>query len=136
MTDERVPPPLVQAHPFLVHIDHVGIHVDDPAALFRFFAEDLGLPVAFPFTTYPAYSSGSVSLGTMFLELMRFGRPRRRTVVQGQACYHILGFLVRPGALPAAVTDLGRRGIARSGILPVFAPDATEPDPAPLWENV
>jgi hypothetical protein len=44
MTDGQVPPPLGQAHRFLVHIDHVGIHADDPTALFRFFAKDLGLP--------------------------------------------------------------------------------------------
>ena len=51
MTDGQVPPPLGQAHHFLVHIDHVGIHADDPAALFRFFAKDLGLPIAFPYAT-------------------------------------------------------------------------------------
>jgi hypothetical protein len=53
MTDGQVPPPLGQAHRFLVHIDHVGIHADDPAALFRFFAKDLGLPIAFPYATCP-----------------------------------------------------------------------------------
>jgi hypothetical protein len=45
MTDGQAPPPLGQTHPFLVHIDHVGIHADDPAALFRFFAKDLGASI-------------------------------------------------------------------------------------------
>jgi hypothetical protein len=58
MTDGQAPPLLGQA-PVLVHIDHVGIHADDPAARFRFFAKDLGLPVAFPYTTCPAYSRGT-----------------------------------------------------------------------------
>ena len=60
MTDGQAPPPLGQAHPFLVHIDYVGIDADDPAALFRFFAKDLGLPIAFPYATCPAYSTRSV----------------------------------------------------------------------------
>ena len=58
MSDGQAPPLLGQA-PVLVHIDHVGIHADDPAARFRFFAKDLGLPVAFPYTTCPAYSRGT-----------------------------------------------------------------------------
>src|SRR5215212_7131889 len=57
--DRRTGTPSPWPGPVLVHIDHVGIHADDPAARFRFFAKDFGLPVAFPYTNCPAYSRGT-----------------------------------------------------------------------------
>ena len=60
-------------HPLLQQIDHIGIQADNPKALFEFFTEVLGLPVAFPYVEYPYYISGSVVLGNIFLEIMRFG---------------------------------------------------------------
>ncbi|HVZ22098.1 MAG TPA: hypothetical protein VG871_13585 [Vicinamibacterales bacterium] len=52
-------------------IDHVGIYTDRPDQVFRFFTDDLCLPVAFPLTTYPSYTTGSIALGNCFLEITK-----------------------------------------------------------------
>lgn len=121
------------SHPFITHIDHIGIHAADPKALFHFFTQVLHLPVAFPYSEYPNYYSGSVTLGNCFLELMRFGAVGQGAA-SGTARYHILGFLTE--ALPTAVSELTRRNVPHSGIVPFFAPEATDDDPIQLWANV
>jgi catechol 2,3-dioxygenase-like lactoylglutathione lyase family enzyme len=123
-------------HPFLRHIDHIGIQATDPHALFQFFCDTLGLPVSFPFVQYPQYTSGSVSLGNLFLELMRFGPPGTPPVgAQRTARYHILGLLVREGTLADALHALDQRGLAHSAIIPFYA--ATGPGQArvKIWSN-
>lgn len=52
-------------------IDHVGIYTGRPDQVFRFFTDDLCLPVAFPLTTYPSYTTGSIALGNCFLEITK-----------------------------------------------------------------
>lgn len=44
-------------------LDHVVARVDDPRAVFDAFTETLGLPVARPLASYPAFESGGVALG-------------------------------------------------------------------------
>lgn len=122
-------------HPFLQQIDHVGIQADNPEALFAFFREELGLPVAFPYAEYPFYTSGSVVLGNIFLEIMRFG-PSRAPSGPPSAQYHILGFLIRPDMLADSLTELERRDVPHSGVVPFFAPEATDENPVTLWDNV
>lgn len=50
--------------------------------------------------------------------------------------YQILGFLVHQGQLATAVELLDQRRIAHGGIVPFFAPDATDNNPVAIWENV
>ena len=123
-------------HPFIRQIDHVGIQTKDPATLFRFFTDDLGLPVAFPYVEYANYWSGAVALGNIYLEIMRFVPPYRTLRTKPTSQYQILGFLVDAGQLPAAVDLLDQRRIAHGGIVPFFAPDATDDKPIAVWGNV
>lgn len=124
-------------HPFLDQIDHLGIQADDPAQLFQFFSQVLDLPVVFPFVEYPYYTSGSVTLGNMFLELMRFGKPKRSGASTPNAAqYHILGFLIQPNTITQGLGELDRRGLPHSDIMPFFAPEATDHNPIKLWANV
>lgn len=124
-------------HPFVKQIDHVGIQIADPARLFAFCTEVLDLPVAFPFAEYPAYTTGSVVLGNIFLEITRFGAaPKAAENREPAAHYHILGFLMKPDRLSYALADLKRRGIPHSGAVPFFAPEATDENPHKLWTNV
>jgi catechol 2,3-dioxygenase-like lactoylglutathione lyase family enzyme len=122
-------------HPFLQQIDHIGIQADNPRALFEFFTEVLGLPAALPYVEYPYYTSGSVVLGNISLEIMRFGSSRA-TPRTPSTRYHILGFLTRPGTLACSPAELERRGVPHSGLVPFFAPEATDENPIAIWANV
>lgn len=50
-------------------IDHVGIAVDDGAAVHAYCCRELALPVAWEFGAYGAVRSGGVSLGNLNLEI-------------------------------------------------------------------
>jgi hypothetical protein len=122
-------------HPFLSQVDHVGIQTDNPKALFEFFTNIVGLPAAFPYVEYPYYTSGSVVLGNIFLEIMRFGALPAN--IQSQIPrYHILGFLCRPNMLINSLLELQRRKIPHSKLIPFFAPEATDANPVALWANI
>lgn len=57
-------------------LDHLIVRAGDPRPVFDFFSETLGLPVAWPFRSYPAFTSGGVSLGNLYLETISCGPPR------------------------------------------------------------
>lgn len=73
-------------------IDHVRIYADRPDQVFRFFTDDLCLPVAFPLATHPSYTTGSIALGNCFLEITKLGSPPRPGSASVTARYQILGF--------------------------------------------
>jgi catechol 2,3-dioxygenase-like lactoylglutathione lyase family enzyme len=123
-------------HPFVRQIDHIGIYAEDPQPVFTFFSEVLGLPVAFPYTEYAHYTSGSVALGNCFLEIMRFGQPLQEAVPQNRASYFILGFLTGEGGLAAAQQELSLRNVSYSDIVPFFDPAATDDNPIQIWANL
>lgn len=118
----------------LTQVDHVGIHSDNPQVLFDFFSRTLGLPIVFEYTRYANYTSGSVSLGNMFLELMRFGVPKQTKEISSH--YLILGFLIESSMMAACLQELDKKDILHSGLLPFFSPDATDENPIRLWDNV
>jgi hypothetical protein len=122
--------------PVIRRIDHVGISTDQPERLFRFFTDDLNVPVAFPFVTYPSYTTGSVALGNCFLEITKLGPPPRPDRASVTARYQILGFQPADDAIERVIAELDDRGVARSGIVPFFAPEATDEEPVRLWDNV
>jgi hypothetical protein len=117
-------------------IDHVGIYTDRPDQIFRFFTDDLGLPVAFPLATYPSYTTGSIALGNCFLEFTKLGSPPRPDSVSATARYQILGFQAADNLMERAIAELHSRRVPRSGVMPFFAPDATDAQPTRLWDNV
>lgn len=127
-------------HPFINQIDHLGLYAGRPRSLFDFFTENLGLPVAVPFTTTPDYTTGSVALGNCFLEITKVGSPTQRGTAALSAPiiarYEVLSFQVPPGALPGILPDLDQRGVAHSGVVPYYTPEATDQAPARLWDNV
>lgn len=123
------------AHPFIEQIDHLGIQTPRPQQLFDFFHDTLGLPVAFPYSEYAGYHSGSVMLGNCFLEIMRFGHSPQNADEQ-EARYLILGFLNRAESLARTREMLQRRRVRHSDVIPFFAPEATDDNPVQMWANV
>lgn len=118
----------------VLQVDHIGIQSENPRILFDFFSQTLGLPVVFDYTEYPNYTSGSVSLGNMFLELMRFGTPQ--PTQQINAHYLILGFLIKPRMMAHCLQELDEKAIPHSRVMPFFPPQATDDNPVRLWDNV
>lgn len=136
VTTEREVNAMTEEHPFIQQIDHIGIYARDPRPLFAFFTETLRLPTAFPYTEYDNYTSGSVALGNCFLEIMRFGQPLQQAVTHNGAEYFILGCLTKKGKLAGTLPELARRQIPHSGMVPFFAPQATDENPIQIWANV
>ncbi|HVF44144.1 MAG TPA: hypothetical protein VM936_14065 [Pyrinomonadaceae bacterium] len=94
-------------------LDHVVARVDDPRAVFSLFTEALGLPVAWPLASYPAFESGGVALGNLYLEIMQCG-PRREASGRGRLC--AVAF-ESPG-IERAVGELKRRGVPHTPVAP------------------
>jgi catechol 2,3-dioxygenase-like lactoylglutathione lyase family enzyme len=101
------------ARPVVKQLDHVVVRVDDPRAVFDAFTETLGLPVAWPLASYPAFESGGVALGNLYLEIMQCG-PRREASNRGRLC--AVAF-ESPG-IEGAVEELSRRGVPHTPVAP------------------
>jgi hypothetical protein len=54
-------------------LDHLIVRVDDPAPLFKLLSETLQLPIAWPLRAYPSFTSGGITLGNLYLELLSCG---------------------------------------------------------------
>ncbi|MET0648987.1 MAG: hypothetical protein ABW208_20450 [Pyrinomonadaceae bacterium] len=54
-------------------LDHLLARVEDPRRLFDTLTKTLGLPVAWPFRSYPSFHSGGVALGHPYLEVFQCG---------------------------------------------------------------
>jgi hypothetical protein len=96
------------SQPVVKKMDHVTIATTDSAGLFAFFTEGLGLPVAWPYTQYPGFSSGGVQAGNVNLETLGM-------TVQGssskQSGADIYGVVFEPdGDLAKITPELKARG--------------------------
>lgn len=57
-------------------LDHLIVRVDDPQPLFKLLTETLKLPIAWPLRSYPSFTSGGVTLGNLYLELLSCASQR------------------------------------------------------------
>ncbi len=105
-------------NPLAQCVDHVVVPVDDPAALFGVIAGDLGIPVAWPLTSYGIFDSAGVTFGNCGMEILRdtgsgvaFFESRLPVVVRGIA--------LKPSAgLEETAAALDARNVAHSGVVP------------------
>ena len=117
------------SRPVFKQLDHVIARVDDPGALFRLLTRKLGLPVAWPFKSYPSFQSGGVALGNLYLEIMQCGR-RRPPEGGGRFC--AVAFEVAP--IAEAVRELSRRRIPHTPAVP-YVERGANGERAALWSN-
>ena len=54
-------------------VDHVYVPMADASAAFAVLADQLALPVLWPFTSFGTFSSGGVSVGSIKLEVIEPG---------------------------------------------------------------
>ena len=100
------------SRPAVKQLDHIMARADDPQALFSVLSETLGLPVAWPLKSYPAFQSGGVTLGNLYLEVIHSG-SRRDADGRGRFC--AIAFETTP--LEAAVRELSRRDIPHTPVV-------------------
>lgn len=100
------------SRPVLKQLDHLMARVDDPQAVFSLLTETLGLPVAWPLKSYPAFESGGVALGNLYLEVIR-GGARRDADGRGRFC--AVAFETPP--IEEAVRELSRRRIPHTPVV-------------------
>jgi hypothetical protein len=67
--------PEPQAEPVVKKVDHISIICADPAALFNTLTQTLGLPVAWPLSSYPGFITGGTYAGNVNIETVQFGDP-------------------------------------------------------------
>ena len=72
---EESPAPEPQAEPVVKKVDHITISCADPAALFNTFTQTLGLPAAWPLSSYPGFTTGGTYAGNVNIETLQFGDP-------------------------------------------------------------
>ena len=100
------------SRPAIKQLDHIMARVDDPEALFSVLSETLGLPVAWPLKSYPAFLSGGIALGNLYLEVIQSGARRD---ADGRGRFRAIAFETTP--LEAAVRELSRRDIPHTPVV-------------------
>jgi hypothetical protein len=100
--------------PVFKQLDHLIARVEEPRRLFDTLTATLGLPVAWPLASFPAFESGGVALGNLYLEIMRCG-PRRPSR-PGRFC--AIAYEAPP--IGEAVREISRRGIPHTPAAPYY----------------
>lgn len=111
-------------------VDHVFVPMVDASAAFAVLAEQLELPVLWPFTAFGAFSSGGVSVGSIKLEVIETNEVAPFSSAQDPP--QVQGIAFRP-ARPvddAYLAEVDARSIPRT------APSLFERDGKPGWTNV
>ena len=114
--------------PAFKQLDHLVARVEDPRPLFDTLTGTLGLPVAWPLRSYPAFQSGGVALGNLYLEIMQCGA--RRPSRPGRFC--AIAYEAPP--IEEAVRGLSRRGIPHTPAAP-YCERGADGKRTAVWSN-
>jgi hypothetical protein len=91
------------------------IRADDPQPLFKLLSETFELPIAWPMRIYPSFTSGGVTLGNLYLEIISV-ESESSSNNSPDARYVAMAF--ETDALDESVRELDRRGIPRGPVVP------------------
>lgn len=94
-------------------VDHVTINSTDPAALFHTFTKTLGLPLAWPLSSYPGFTTGGVFLGNMNIEMLQFAGTGQVGENSLDRTF-IYGIVLEPYSLSEVMDELRLRGAGPS----------------------
>jgi hypothetical protein len=99
-----------KSQPVVNKIDHVPLSSTNGQQLFEFFTNIMGLPAAWPYMSYPGYSTGGVQAGNVNIETATFGAPATGATSPTATIY---GIVLEPAAALSTVTPiLNERGAA------------------------
>ena len=121
-----VPP----VRPLVEGVDHVYVPMVGAEEAFEVLSADLGLPVLWPFTSFGAFASGGLSVGSTKLEVI--GATDAAPWCTAQIPPQIQGVALRPAAPvdAAYLRSVDASGLARS------EPALFERDGRPAWTNL
>ncbi|HEX7312700.1 MAG TPA: hypothetical protein VF297_02200 [Pyrinomonadaceae bacterium] len=114
--------------PVFKQLDHLIARVEEPARLFETLTGALGLPVAWPLASYPAFQSGGVALGNLYLEIMQCGA--RRPSRPGR--FRAIAYEAPP--IAEAVRELSLRGIPHTPAGP-YVERGADGKKTLIWSN-
>ena len=90
-------------------VDHITISCANPAALFETFTQTLGLPPAWPLSSYPGFTTGGVYCGNANIETVRFGDAGQDPGGSSESTF-IYGIVLEPYPLSEVMDDFRQRG--------------------------
>jgi hypothetical protein len=90
-------------------LDHLVVRADDPRPLFELMTETLRLPVAWPMLSYPSFTSGGVTLGNLYLEILSCSTQNESSGHSSSARFAAMAFEV--DSLKGSLGELDRRRI-------------------------
>ena len=91
-------------------LDHLVVRVDDPQPLFKLLSETLKLPIAWPLCSYPSFTSGGITLGNLYLEILSCAPQRDSSSGNSpEARFAAIAFEV--DSLAESISQLDRRKI-------------------------
>jgi hypothetical protein len=96
-------------------LDHLVVRVDNPKPLFRLLSETLNLPVAWPLRSYPSFTSGGVTFGNLYLEIISCAPQRdssqRDLSASDSTAARFVAMAFEAESLDESLRELDRRGI-------------------------
>ncbi len=101
--------------PIVKRIDHLVVRVHSPEPLFSVLTQQLLLPVAWPVTNHPFFTSGGIHLGNVNLEIMQVGQQSRAARLYG------IAFECNPYEI--SLPELDERGIPHTPPMPFYILD-------------
>lgn len=115
------------AQPVVKKIDHVAIQCSDAQGLFEFLTGTLGLPVAWPFSSYPQFETGGVQVGNVNIETLHYGGMDDSVTM-------FYGIVLEPYPLDEVTEELKARGAEPSD--PEVQQKEVDGKEVTLWTNV
>lgn len=98
-------------------LDHLIVRADDPRPLFHLLSETFHLPVAWPLRSYPSFTSGGVTLGNLYIEILSC-EPLKDSLSRDRTDARFVAMAFETDELEESVKELDRRGIARGPVVP------------------
>jgi hypothetical protein len=90
-------------------VDHITISCSDPESLFNALTQTLGLPAAWPLSSYPGFVTGGIYAGNVNIETLRFGDPGQASS-GAPASTSIYGIVFESYPLSEVMDELRQRG--------------------------
>jgi hypothetical protein len=104
-------------------LDHIIVRADDPQPLFKLLSETLQLPIAWPLRSYPSFTSGGVTLGNLYLEVLSVA-ARRESSSHHSPDARFAAFAFEADPLAQAAKELVRRKIPHGPATPYVQREA------------
>jgi hypothetical protein len=120
--------------PTVKQLDHMMVRVDDPQPLFKLLTETLKLPIAWPLCSYPSFTSGGVTLGNFYLEVLSCA-PQRDSSSNSSTDARFAAIAFEVDSLDESLHELERRKIPHGPVTPYVQIEA-DGSKTKLYANV